>query len=547
VMLSCCAVLLGVLAFAALAIRLFPYTMDDSYITFRYASNLAAGQGLVFIPGEQPRAEGITSPLYAAILSLATLTGRDIVPFSKWLGLLAAFVTAGLVGAAVYRLSRSLTSMPRVSAVMVCSVGAAYFLTNPYLVGNAVSGMETSLTAMAFAGFLFLVLKMMSSGTQPTHGGIILTGLVATLVHMLRPEMGLSVAVVLATAGLMSDRDRRPLFRSLAFFLLLGAVYYLLRFLYYGLPLPLPFYVKQAPLGQLAGLGKLESYFRYVILLLPLVVVGSAFALGPHRGERKWSCAYLLAVLVGWGAQLAYYATIKQTMGTGYRFFQPIAVERVILAFVGVGIMYQVALQSRLGALFSLPVLFCALGTVFAVSNVRAYQDARSTLVDGYAGLEAGIVNIGRSMKAASQGTRFRIAMFDCGAIPFYTGFSVVDLGGLNDRAIALAHKGEAARNEIAEKKPQLVVLVSKKKHDPTSLMGWERLSNEDVKTLGYSYVGTMTVDVNYHYLIYSNGDSSVSVFLDRLALTGVLDRGSADSSPERDANAKRAEGASTP
>lgn len=54
-------VLYALLTHVSLAIRLFHYTLDDSYITFRYAPNLAAGHGLVLNPGEYPRAEGITS------------------------------------------------------------------------------------------------------------------------------------------------------------------------------------------------------------------------------------------------------------------------------------------------------------------------------------------------------------------------------------------------------------------------------------------------------------------------------------------------------
>src|ERR1700687_589015 len=82
-------VLYALATYASLAVRLFPYTLDDSYITFRYAANLAAGHGLVFNPGEYPRAEGITSPLYAGSLALAALPGFDVPRVAKVSGLLA--------------------------------------------------------------------------------------------------------------------------------------------------------------------------------------------------------------------------------------------------------------------------------------------------------------------------------------------------------------------------------------------------------------------------------------------------------------------------
>jgi len=138
----------------------FSLTLDDSYITFRYASNLAAGNGLVFNPGEHPRAEGITSPLYAVMLSLAALSGMDVVMFSKWLGIVACGFTSLVVGATIYVVVRSLTSLSPRSAMMVCCAGAAYYLSNAYVVGNAVSGMETALGALSFGVFLLLVASL---------------------------------------------------------------------------------------------------------------------------------------------------------------------------------------------------------------------------------------------------------------------------------------------------------------------------------------------------------------------------------------------------
>ena len=52
------------------------YVMEDAYITYRYAQNLAAGNGFVFNPGE--RVLGTSTPLYAMVLGLAGLLGLDI-------------------------------------------------------------------------------------------------------------------------------------------------------------------------------------------------------------------------------------------------------------------------------------------------------------------------------------------------------------------------------------------------------------------------------------------------------------------------------------
>src|SRR5690606_8741405 len=46
-----------------------PNTVDDAYITFRYARNIATGVGFVYNPGE--RVLGTTTPAYALLLALA--------------------------------------------------------------------------------------------------------------------------------------------------------------------------------------------------------------------------------------------------------------------------------------------------------------------------------------------------------------------------------------------------------------------------------------------------------------------------------------------
>ena len=65
------------LALAAIAIVVFgaalrqtwPYTVDDAFIWFRYAQNLAAGHGITFNP-EGPRAEGYTGFLWLWVMAV---------------------------------------------------------------------------------------------------------------------------------------------------------------------------------------------------------------------------------------------------------------------------------------------------------------------------------------------------------------------------------------------------------------------------------------------------------------------------------------------
>src|SRR4030065_2374448 len=80
---------------AAIAARTItgPRTIDDAYITFRYAQNLLQGNGLVYNAGE--RGLGTTTPAYAMLLAGAgLLTGGADANFP----LLSLLINAGAAG-----------------------------------------------------------------------------------------------------------------------------------------------------------------------------------------------------------------------------------------------------------------------------------------------------------------------------------------------------------------------------------------------------------------------------------------------------------------
>jgi arabinofuranosyltransferase len=76
----------NILAIAAIAVALIcgflwrNDTIDDAYIVYQYAKNIAAGHGAVFNIGE--RVEGYSSPFWVAVLSLVTALGLNPVVLS---------------------------------------------------------------------------------------------------------------------------------------------------------------------------------------------------------------------------------------------------------------------------------------------------------------------------------------------------------------------------------------------------------------------------------------------------------------------------------
>ena len=135
----------AILAFAARAVT-GPHPVDDAYITFRYARNLADGLGLVYNPGEWVL--GTTTPLWAVLLAGFYRLGAVDLPWTAAL-LSALFdaITAGLLVLAARRLGWS--------PLAAWLAGAAWAL-NPLSVAYASGGMETSLFVLVVIGALSL-------------------------------------------------------------------------------------------------------------------------------------------------------------------------------------------------------------------------------------------------------------------------------------------------------------------------------------------------------------------------------------------------------
>ena len=218
--------LLFALLLIALAIfaRLLPgaRTIDDAFITFRYAQNLLSGQGLVFNLGEQVL--GTTTPLYAALMALFALPfGGAQAPISEialGLNALADAATCLLL----WQIGR------RLGSERAGLIAALLWAVAPYSVSFAIGGLETSVVVLLLTAAVWAFLT----------GRPVLAALAASLSLLTRPDALLLVApLALHRLYLALRAPRQPLRRGevIAFFLPLLA-WGIFATLYFGSPLP---------------------------------------------------------------------------------------------------------------------------------------------------------------------------------------------------------------------------------------------------------------------------------------------------------------------
>jgi hypothetical protein len=213
--------LASLIAALALACRLAPQprTIDDAFITFRYARNLLAGEGFVYNPGE--RVLGTTTPLYTLLTAtLAGTTGYTDYPRIAWLVNAFADVITSLL---LIWLGQKVSGRRWVGLA-----AGALWAVAPMSVTFAVGGMETSVFILLLTLSAALYLAERARWAAFTSALMLLT----------RPDGAIFAGLLILDLLGRSWRARRLPWAEAAVFLVTLAPWALFATLYFGSPLP---------------------------------------------------------------------------------------------------------------------------------------------------------------------------------------------------------------------------------------------------------------------------------------------------------------------
>lgn len=163
-----------------------PRTIDDAFITFRYARNLLDGLGFVYNPGQAVL--GTTTPLFTLLLALVALPFGGAAANFPALALGISAVADGLTAVLLYTLGRRLGSRPAgLAAALAWAVA-------PFSVTFAIGGLETSVYVLLLVGIMWAYL----------HGRVLLAAGLSAAAVLTRPDAVLLVAPLLAWHALRS-------------------------------------------------------------------------------------------------------------------------------------------------------------------------------------------------------------------------------------------------------------------------------------------------------------------------------------------------------
>ena len=262
----------GLYVLAAIAAWVVRFVQDDAFITYRYARNLARGEGLVFNPGE--RVEGYTNFLWTVMHWLPERYGWSSPVFSQVVGIALMVGTV----AVTLRLARRLFGSESFAFLVALTL-----LANMTFLAYATGGLETMQQTLLVVSVAALLLPVTEVARPHEVARRIGAGVCAGLAVLTRMDSAVLVAVwVLAylvaqwRRETATTRRTTTLVTSMAQIGLPAAVllvpWLVWKLDYYGNLLPNTFYAKSAGnpiVPPLYGLFYLAVFFvSYAAFLL---------------------------------------------------------------------------------------------------------------------------------------------------------------------------------------------------------------------------------------------------------------------------------------
>lgn len=431
--------------------QLWTFTIDDAFITARYARNLARGYGPVYNPGESP-VEGTSNFLYVLLLSLAELCGLDMMTFAKVIGV----ASAGAILVLTYRCVRRLGG-----DAAVALTAATFLLANASFLFWTVGGLETHLYALLVLCPVFLLL----SGDDPRTW--VWAGVSAGLAAITRFD-GLFMAPAMLTGAALFRSRRRALVFALTAFLLVVFPCLLWKSAYYGSVFP--------------NCGFAKTRFQLDVTH-PLVTLWALYS----SPERRWLFRFLdtNAALVLLFAVYGCASLMERSRSGGFFF----VVAALFVAFTMVGFLNVHSWMP--GFRYYVPLL--PLLSIGAAVGLARLTSLRSGAPSGVATTAFVVVlllvlgpQIGFGRGLLAYANRYRtwlqedheptglwirahaapgavIGLNDAGLVPYLAERTTIDLGGLNDRTIAMRMKDNVASGAAAyvlDRKPAFLILA---------------------------------------------------------------------------------------
>lgn len=240
--------------FLATFISCFYLIEEDAYIYFRFAENIAQGNGYAFNHGGE-KIEGGSSPLWLLLLSGLIWSGLPSVTASKLLGYVFGLATIVLI----YRVALQLS----INRCIAAATALSLCFSIPYIYW-ANAGLDTPLYSFLLLAFIFSLWK----------AELVPLTIVATLTLFARPEAIFVVVLTSFMAMIAMRQHAKKRLIAISISLFLYSIYELFRLWYFNDLQISPFYAKpQTKTFSISEVGYFVGNYNLYFVALGLTIL----------------------------------------------------------------------------------------------------------------------------------------------------------------------------------------------------------------------------------------------------------------------------------
>ena len=439
--------------YAVAALIYFPkWTVDDAYITCRYADNLARHGELTWNVGEDP-IEGYTGIVLPVVLALFIKLGISPVLMGKIIGILSFFI-GGYILNLILKLLK--VRSPAASIVLIM------YFTAPFMFVHAYAGLETLMFSMLilWCVYLFVNSLIFSELRGKTELKLIILLIITSLA---RPEGVILSFCILSALGvnkLVFEKHgfRKYLLKVSVIFILPCLLYFLWRWNYYGMFLPNTFYAKGSEhLIEKSTVLRL-ALFTILYLSIPAVVI-AVINLSGFKGVKKQiqqqqsfllTPAFLTAgvsIILFAFLVISRYLQSRLLMNFEFRFFVPFFPLFLIFAalFLEAGFAGLKNLKSQKKLLYFAVIVMVSVLTFAQIFLYLKEYKKYVFLKGGYLKMiESEHIPAGLFVKERTPASEWVAVIHDVGAIPYFSQRKVIDFSRLNDEVLSQKNMTES-------------------------------------------------------------------------------------------------------
>ena len=445
---------------ALIMIIIFPkWTVDDAYIIFRYARNLATHSQLTWNLNEKP-VEGYTGIILPFLITAAFKINVSPILASHLIGIISYLIG----GIYLFLLFKTIRIKNIISSIVIL-----IYSTTPILYTHVFSGLETILFTSSITIAIYYTILFLKKGITASYLYQSWYFFWLLFLSLIRPEgILLSILLILAMLFyLVNNKDRafikKVLPVAIVMYIIPFLIYYYWRWNYYGQFFPNTYYLKAGVKGY-----SFEAYHSLINMIkdnlgIPFIIALFLFSLSIDKvwkdiinGQNEIiSKEFLIVYLASFIFILILtyqYINANLLMNFSHRFFVPF----FPILLVSLAILLNIGLEnfqnlSKINP-FTYKFYFFVIIIFVIVHFVNIISSFKKEIISTDRNMnltEAMEISVGKFIGNNFNQNKTLLVYTDAGAIPFYSNIRTVDFGGINDKF--LSHIANLSKRQIVD------------------------------------------------------------------------------------------------